>query len=129
MPDACVGALEKSAMLKYVAPKPNIPLRQAYPTWAAFWRTKFPPLAHEFVCATLWCKLLVHARLHEWIMTNSCPLCGVQESVQNGLSHCKYLPLVHDMLHSYYVCTLRPRSTQVSIGEGIYLLNILFQTH
>ena len=88
-------------MLKSVAPEPHIPLRESRETWAAFLRAKLPPQICEFVYIALWCKLKVHARLEERIKLHTCPLCGCKETILHTWTQCRFMPLVHDLIHKY----------------------------
>ena len=60
------------------------------------------PVSHEFDYAALWCKWKVHARLEGWIKTDSCPWSGAKESLQHALTQCWFMPLVPDVLDTYY---------------------------
>ena len=99
--DVWVGSWGKSVVLKSVAPEPHIPLRESRETWAAFLRAKLPPQICEFVYAALWCKLKVHARLEERIKLHTCPLCGCKETILHTWTQCRFMPLVHDLIHKY----------------------------
>ena len=89
----------KGVFLSFLAEDRSYPARQTDEVWEAFNHLKVCVSVREFIPASPWGKLCVHARI--FVLLGTHPVCGLEETLDHALRMCRLYTAVRCIMSAH----------------------------